>query len=101
MTFSFNCVTIKTEIIGKENKIIYEKVKSYKTEYKQHPLFSEFYDLSITKVAKELGYSTLHIDHVIRGKRKASEELNQKLNNLINKVREERKEYYKDMKIAQ
>jgi len=81
--------------------MIYEKVKSYKAEYKQHPLFCEFYDLSITKVAKELGYSTLHIDHVIRGKRKASEELNQKLNNLIDKVKEERKEYYKNKKYSE
>ena len=76
--------------------MIYEKIKSYKSNYKQHPLFCEFYDLSITKVAEELNYSKVHIDHVIRGKRKPSKELNDKLNNLIEIIRKEREEYYRD-----
>jgi len=81
--------------------MVYEKVKSYKSDYKAHPLFSEFYDLSITKIAKELGYSTLHIDHILRGKRKPSEELNNKLYELIMKIKKERIKFYKNMPIAE
>ena len=81
--------------------MIYEKVKSYKSNYKQHPLFNEFYDLSIKAVSKHINYSTVHLDNVLRGKRKPSEKLNNILKDLIKQIRKERKEYYKDMKIAQ